>query len=157
MSFTPRKKLTHVRPAWAKESDPVFLTICCRDRKRDQLANEISWHALVTAAESMLSDHTWNPRLMVAMPDHVHLIADIPRITGIPKAIRLFKAKTAIAGQIDWQRDAFDHRIRNETSVREKWNYVLMNPVRANLCAAPSDWPYMKIWPRNRSPQGEPR
>ena len=157
MEFTPRKKLTHVRPAWAKESDPVFLTICCRDRKGAWLTNDSCWHALVCAAESMLSDHTWNPRLMVAMPDHVHLIADVPRLTGIPKAIRVFKTKTTISAQIDWQRDAFDHRIRNETAVREKWNYVLMNPVRANLCASPSDWPYTKTWPRNRSPQGEPR
>ena len=157
MEFTPRKKLTHVRPTWARESDPVFLTLCCRDRKRAWLTNESCWQALVCAAESMFRDHYWSPRLMVAMPDHVHLIADIPRLTGIPKVIRLFKAKTAITDQIDWQRDAFDHRIRNETAIRAKWHYVLMNPVRAKLCAAPSDWPYTKIWPRNRSPQGEPR
>jgi putative transposase len=153
----PRKKLTHVRPAWAKESDPIFLTICCRDRKRDQLTSEKNWQALVSATEAMLSNHTWNPRLMVAMPDHVHIIVDIPKITGIAEAIRQFKAKTATAGQIDWQRDAFDHRIRNETAVRDKWHYVLMNPVRANLCAVPSEWPYTKIWPRNRPPQGGPR
>ena len=94
MEFIPRKKLAHVRPSWAKECDPIFLTICCRDRKRDWITNESCWRALLAAAESMLSDHTWNPRLMVAMPDHVHLIADIPRLTGIPKAIRLFKTRS---------------------------------------------------------------
>ena len=157
MEFAPRKKLPHARPSWTKDTDPIFLTICCNPRGKNQLANDSAWRALATTAEGMLEESRWNPRLMLAMPDHVHLIADIPRLTGIPEAIRLFKAKTAITAPIDWQRDAFDHRIRNETAIRAKWHYILMNPVRAKLCAVPSDWPYQKTWPRNRSPQGEPR
>jgi REP element-mobilizing transposase RayT len=51
----------------------------------------------------MRDNNLWNPRLIVAMPDHVHLIADIPRTVGIGRSIRLFKAKTAHTGQIKWQ------------------------------------------------------
>ena len=68
----------------------------------------------------MRDNNLWNPRLIVAMPDHVHLIADIPRTVGIGRSIRLYKAKTAHAGQIKWQRSAFDHRIRNASAVRAK-------------------------------------
>jgi len=100
----------------------------------------------------MLKESRWNPRLMVAMPDHLHVIADIPKQIGIEKVVRLFKSRTTMTTDVEWQRDAFDHRIRNETAIRTKWHYVMMNPVRANLCASPSDWPYQKTWPRNRSP-----
>jgi REP element-mobilizing transposase RayT len=149
--------MDHLRPAWARETDPVFLTICCRRRHANQLANEQIWKTLLQAADEMRDAGRWSPRLLVAMPDHVHVIADIPRRTGICSAVRIFKSKSAMYGHIEWQRDVFDHRIRNETAVRSKWHYVQMNPVRAGLCEKPDDWPYRKAWPRNRSPQGEQR
>jgi len=157
MDFLPRRKLNHVRPSWVDDSDPIFLTICCQNRKVNQLAEPRKWSCLLKSAEEMRDNNLWNPRLIVAMPDHVHLIADIPRTVGIGRSIRLYKAKTAHAGQIKWQRSAFDHRIRNASAVRAKWHYVLMNPVRTKLCQTPEEWPYTKIWPRNSSPQGEPR
>ncbi|MEN9653621.1 MAG: hypothetical protein RL303_1341 [Verrucomicrobiota bacterium] len=148
MHFSPRKKLTHFRPAWAEDSDPIFLTICCQDRHLNQLAETHAWSGLIRSAEEMRDDDLWNPRLIVAMPDHVHLIVDVPRLTGMNRAIRLFKAKSAQAAKIKWQRGAFDHRIRNASAVRSKWHYVIMNPVRANLARTPEEWPYTKTWPR---------
>ena len=148
--------MNHLRPAWAKETDPIFLTICCRKRQANQLTDDHAWNALVRGCDEMLEARLWNPRLLLAMPDHLHLIVGIPKHVGIGPAVKMFKAKSATHGKIEWQRDAFDHRIRNETAVRSKWHYVLMNPVRAGLCPAPDDWPYRKIWPRARSPQGEP-
>jgi len=48
--------------------------------------------------------------------------------------------------KIDWQRDFFDHRIRSEDQLIEKYEYIRMNPVRKNLVANPKDWPY--VWPK---------
>ena len=41
-----------------------------------------------------------------------------------------------------WQAGYFDHVLRNDESEMEKWNYVLMNPVRARLVERAEDWPY---------------
>ena len=41
-----------------------------------------------------------------------------------------------------WQKGFFDHVIRTGKSYSEKWNYVILNPVRAGLSKSPSEWPY---------------
>ena len=43
-----------------------------------------------------------------------------------------------------WQRDFFDHRLRNDESHDEKAHYIRHNPVRAGLAATPEGWPY--VW-----------
>ena len=95
MDFLPRRKLNHVRPSWVDDSDPIFLTICCQNRKVNQLAEPRKWSCLLKSAEEMRDNNLWNPRLIVAMPDHVHLIADIPRsltdaATALPVQIYLW-------------------------------------------------------------------
>jgi len=41
-----------------------------------------------------------------------------------------------------WQRDCWDTQLRRGENYHEKWEYVRLNPVRANLCEFPDDWPY---------------
>lgn len=61
------------------------------------------------------------------------------------KAIRDFKRWTARIGKFRWQDDFFDHRLRHDESVREKAEYILMNPVRARLTDDPDAWPHRFI------------
>jgi hypothetical protein len=42
---------------------------------------------------------------------------------------------------IQWQDDFFEHRLRWAESRREKADYILANPVRAELVSSPEDWP----------------
>ncbi len=60
------------------------------------------------------------------------------------KIIANFKELTAKRAGIARQRDFFDHRIRARESLREKWDYVCMNPVRKGLIDDPARWPY--VW-----------
>ena len=146
MDFIPRIKLCHGRPSWVDLKDPIFITICCKKRFVNQLANRKAWAALLDAANSLRDQNFWYPKLMVAMPDHVHLICQMPASPGITEVIRLFKAKTALAAHISWQRGAFDHRVRNDDAHDEKVRYVLLNPVRAKLCEVPEAWEYVFKW-----------
>jgi hypothetical protein len=41
-----------------------------------------------------------------------------------------------------FQAHSFHHRLRQNESYSEKWDYVRMNPVRAGLVADPDRWPY---------------
>ena len=45
---------------------------------------------------------------------------------------------------IPWQRNFFDHRLRDDENFAEKAEYILQNPVRAGLVNDAKDWPY--IW-----------
>ena len=44
---------------------------------------------------------------------------------------------------IVWQDDFFEHRLRHDESRREKADYILANPVRAELVGRAEDWPFV--------------
>jgi hypothetical protein len=44
-----------------------------------------------------------------------------------------------------FQTHCFHHRLRQNESYSEKWDYVRMNPVRAGLVADPDQWPYQGV------------
>jgi|ERR1044071_5386566 putative transposase len=85
----------------------------------------------------------------VIMPDHVHLFAAFPTdgiiLAGWMKSLRSVIGKTLLnlgVNKPHWQEGFFDHLLRNYESYAQKWDYVRMNPVRAQLCETPYDWPY---------------
>ena len=98
----------------------------------------------------------------VIMPEHVHvLISEGPAIPA--KVIQVFKQrvsrkmrvrKRVRPGQLSlpfppeaglrrfWQRRYFDFNVYSEKKLREKLDYMHMNPVREKLVAHPRDWPW---------------
>ena len=146
MGLPERETPGHHRPTWVSDNDPIFVTICGAARGVNQFARAPQWVALMNAAEHLARLRIWQPLLLLAMPDHVHLIVVIPKSAGINMAIRRFKRATSYGNQIKWQPAAFDHRIRSDDSYREKWQYVLANPKRAGLIQENGAWPYVKTW-----------
>ena len=81
---------------------------------------------------------------MVLMPDHLHAVVGFGREDGLKRVVVNWKTFLAKRIGVKWQRDFFDHRLRNETEVKEKWEYALMNPVRKGLCERVEDWRW--VW-----------
>jgi putative transposase len=84
----------------------------------------------------------------VIMPDHVHLFVcghiefELGRwIGGLKQAISRANDWSKLGSQI-WQEGFFDHVLRSDESMSEKWNYVVQNPVRARLVKKTEEWPY---------------
>ena len=146
MALPDRSIPGHHRPAWVSDIDPIFLTLCGAQRGINQFASETRWSCLVRSAEHLRQLKLWQPLLLLAMPDHVHLIVIIPNLVGIGEAIRRFKRAASYGNQIRWQPAAFDHRIRSDESYREKWQYIMANPKRAGLVIENSEWPYVRSW-----------
>lgn len=80
---------------------------------------------------------------MLLMPDHLHAIIAFPREPGMKETITNWKRFLARSQKIKWQRDFFDHRLRDHHEETEKISYILMNPVRRGLCSQPEDWPWI--------------
>lgn len=77
----------------------------------------------------------------VIMPDHVHLLLNVPEPETLSNILRLYKMglsfQTGIAPL--WQK-RFDARLsRNIDGAQE---YIHMNPVRAGLCTIPERYPW---------------
>ena len=91
----------------------------------------------------------------VVMPNHVHLVLwPMPNFT-LSEILKRRKRHTARqanlilgrTGETFWQRESYDHWIRNDDEKARIRRYIRMNPVKAGLCKTPEDWKWSSAWP----------
>ena len=126
-----------------------FLNVCCHGRRRIFLAPTV----VLAAAESLhriAVKHGWTVPHACFMPDHVHFFASpmINRDQEVSRFVQFWKSSAkqrinalGMPGRI-WQLESFDHLLRCDESLGEKWEYVRNNPVRAGLCGVPEGYPF---------------
>jgi len=142
-----RKPLPHVPPDGVPiEGQVFFVTVCARPRGVNQLATPRAWETILETILKYQELRYWHVRRVLAMPDHLHALLSFPAEAFMKRRVASFKAWTAKAVGIRWQRDFFDHRIRNLDALEAKSAYIAHNPLRAGLCENPGDWPYQ--WKR---------
>ena len=139
-----RKRLRHTPPPWVPDASLYFITICRRRRGRNTLARPETAESLFESIEYRERLLQWNVHLALLMPDHLHAVIAFAPHQSMERTIAAWKKYTARSFAIDWQDGFFDHRIRNQAELDKKWSYVLHNPVRANLCSHPEDWPFKR-------------
>jgi REP element-mobilizing transposase RayT len=91
----------------------------------------------------------------VVMPNHVHAVLwPMPNclLTDILKSWKQFVSRRAkrivgIGEEAFWQRESFDHWIRDETEKARICRYIRNNPTTARLCAKPEDWRWSSAYP----------
>jgi putative transposase len=129
----------------------VFITIKCLPQGENQLGRTGTGDNVLAAVSHNHNQLLWHCRLALLMPDHLHAIMAFPRDPGMKTVISNWKKFVAMNSGVNWQRDFFDHRLRDQHELREKTSYILMNPVRKGLCERAEDW----IWlyrPEDRPP-----
>ncbi len=144
MNEIGRKELPHQPPWWIDPAREIFfVTICARQRASAPL---LAVAPQILEAIRFYHDHQkWWVHLAVIMPDHVHLLVCFPHHEKLTPTVQNWKRWTARHHNIEWQRDFFDHRLRREESVQEKAEYILQNPVRADLVEDWQQWPHVWI------------
>jgi len=146
-----RKKLPHTIPQWVAEGSWFFITINCVPPGKNQLCRPGTGDAVLAAMKFNHERLLWHCRLCLLMPDHLHAIIAFPRDPGMQTIISNWKKFVAGKHGLDWQRDFFDHRLRDHHELEEKTSYILMNPVRKGLCDRVEEW----VWvyhPNDRPP-----
>ncbi len=116
----------------------------------EYLSNSKTAAILVEEWVNAKDRHDWHIGRYVIMPDHVHFFCapgnDAKDLSIFMKAWKEWTSKKIkriydIDGKI-WQREFFDHLLRNEESYAQKWDYVLNNPVRAGFVEKSDEWPW---------------
>ena len=143
-SLPKRKILPHAVPAWVRDGAIFFITLNAQERGGSPLLEGDRPGHLWASACWRMEKALWWPRLLLLMPDHLHLLAVFPRTQAMEGAVRGWKHWTAHELGIRWQRGFFDHRIRNVREYEEKALYIRQNPVRKGLAAKPEEWPH--VW-----------
>lgn len=146
MDFRNREYLPHKRPGWVSDDYPLFITICLKNRGLSHFNSPHGWQALESTAEHLRSHGKWEPLLLLAMPDHIHGLVRIPKNHDISHVLGSFKRSVSYRIPTPWQKGAFEHRTRSYYDYLDKWDYILMNPVKNDLAKSVGEWPYAKAW-----------
>lgn len=93
-------------------------------------------------------------RAWVVMPNHTHVVVWPRPPWTLSKVLHGWKSYTANEanrrlGRLRrpfWQRESFDHLVRNEEDLARCGAYTVNNPVKAGLCARPEDWPWSSAY-----------
>ncbi|MGO8747664.1 MAG: transposase [Thermoguttaceae bacterium] len=124
---------------------------------KDPMAAQIVVDSILFGVGDRYDLHAWS-----VMANHVHVLLtpiwDLKELTqGIKgytayKINRLQKAR----GRTFWQDESYDHWARDEAEVLRIIEYIENNPVSANLCQRPEDWPWSSARFRKDWPAGQP-
>jgi putative transposase len=154
-----RRRLPHLQ----RDSKPHFVTFCTFQH----------WRLPDNAREIVLNsclhdkDTRYNLRVIVVMPDHVHLILTpllnekeqmawpMPKIMDAIKgaSAHLINKTMSREGPV-WQQESFDRVLRSSESLDAKIQYVGDNPVRSGLVVNSAD--YKWLWYQEQQNQYAP-
>jgi REP element-mobilizing transposase RayT len=109
---------------------------------------------VVASALRFFADERYRLDAWAVMPNHVHAVLwPMPNqtLSAIVQSWKRFTAREANkilqrTGDTFWQRESYDHWIRDDAEHARCCRYVTNNPVRARLCAAPEDWKWSSAW-----------
>ena len=146
--FPSRKFLPHDVPNWVPEGAVHFVTVNALPRAAAPLMRDGLPQKLIASIRWRQEQRQWWVHLALIMPDHVHMLITFAREVKLQESVTSWKRWAARELGINWQRDFFEHRIRDDALYQEKAHYIRMNPVRKGLVAAPGDWPH--VWSENR-------
>ena len=140
---------------WVPNGALFFVTIHCEKRDVDQLTIPETAEALLESVAHYHTHARWFARLFLLMPDHAHALLAFPQVESMRHVITNWKRYTARQLGIQWQRDFFDHRLRDGENWQLKADYIRANPVRKELIARAEDWPWifeaLKVGPAPRA------
>jgi REP element-mobilizing transposase RayT len=115
---------------------------------------------IATFAENAILHHHGQRFQILAwtiMPNHVHVLVEAGQVP-LSKIVQNWKSIVAVesnkllgrTGRF-WQPEYWDRFMRDEEQKRKAIRYIENNPVKANLCRTPEEWPFSSA--RFRDPQ----
>ena len=125
----------------------VAFTACLRDRK-PKLNDPTIVPALVSLLGRSADSFGCCVPIYTFMPDHMHVLLIGERVdSDLKGAMDKFKYLSGFwlfrhRPDLHWQKDYWDHVVREFEGWRTQARYIAANPCRAGLCHDIFDWPY---------------
>ncbi|NQU06472.1 MAG: transposase [Calditrichaeota bacterium] len=127
------------------------ITICCRD-KQPVFENVMYANAAWNYLEKHFQINDGDIVAAVLLYDHLHLMIGFnegneatlgERIKQIKVGIWLVIRSIGFNGKRMWQKNYYEHIIRNDRDWIEKVNYMRENPMRSGLINESEKWRYL--------------
>ncbi len=119
-----------------------FVTFVSEGRK-PWLGDDSTRIAMLTALRTWHDEGDGRVLAATVMPDHVHVFIQLGARHSVGQLVGRWKASVtrACPGVAAWQRDFWEHRLRDAESGDDYGLYILLNPYRSGDCAADVTWP----------------
>jgi REP element-mobilizing transposase RayT len=137
--------------AWYSERVEAFLDAGAGEcwLRRTEIAD------LVAGALNFFSGERYDLQAWVVMPNHVHVVLwpwpghALSEIEHSWKSYTASQANKLLdrVGERFWQKESYDHTIRDDDERVRLCAYIENNPVKAGLCARPEDWTWSSAHP----------
>jgi putative transposase len=141
-----------------------FITFSCY-RRWPLLGTVRARDRFVRVLDQVRSRHNFLLVGYVVMPEHVHLLISEPKKGNPSKVLQVLKqkvsralrkrARKAASGQLSlafaapqaggthfWQRRFYDFNVWSGRKIKEKLDYMHLNPMKRKLVEHPKDWPW---------------
>ncbi len=136
-----------------------FVTFSCYKRRRI-LDTDTPRRIVISFLSSQLERCKGSCAGFVVMPEHVHALVQFDETRVLSRFMQQWKRQSSIkikehlgrarttyvrafaAGDPVWQPKYHDFNVYSEKKLREKLNYMHMNPVKAGLVPAPEEYPF---------------
>ena len=119
------------------------VTICVLPRYQNHLCRYPVGPGVLSSALHYQQLEKWRISLLLLMPDHAHLVVTPCLGYALTELIVGWKRYLTRTYHLSFQRDFFDHRIRNTESFNAHCRYIRWNPARAGLVKSPEDWEWV--------------
>jgi putative transposase len=143
---------------WVGRGDLHFITFTCYQR-RQFLGSVQGRNLAVKILGEVRTRYGFKVFGYVIMPEHVHMLINELQAVPPAKIVQVFKQRVSrrmrgIPGQLAlefpeeaglrrfWQRRYYDFNVYSEKKLREKLDYMHMNPVKESLVEHPRHWPW---------------
>jgi len=146
MNFGELKIHSRHLPHWEAEGAIYFITF-------RTLSGELTIDEQIIVKDHIVDGNAkfYNLIAVIVMPDHVHLLLFPLHAFSLRQIMKGIKGVSArkineareSMGSI-WQDESFDRIVRDESELKEKFFYMLNNPLKKNLTEDP--WNYHGWW-----------
>ncbi len=121
------------------------------------LLNRPEIAALVADALRYFDGERYELKAWCIMPNHVHVVLWPMADHTLSDILHSWKSFTATkvnqmlgrVGKTFWQKESYDHLVRDDDDLVRCCEYTTMNPVKARLCEKPEDWRWSSLYREN--------
>ena len=119
-----------------------YFVTACTEGRRPVLRDETIRETIFAVWQALEASGDWTLGAATVMPDHVHLLFTLGDRLSFDRTMAKWKGQVSRGvGHRIWQRNVFEHRLREDEDGEAYAWYVFMNPYRAGLAAPAEVWP----------------